>query len=389
VGRLYPAGEICPYEPIWRPYSMLGLERILAVLLLTPCLVFVTACGEESNAEHGMAEDAWLDYAVDSDWLPDAWVFGPALGIHVDTRDHVWVSFRERGGHLAARSDDAVPEVECCLPSPLLLELDPEGRLAGSWMGRFDVPDWPAMAHGIYVDHQGHVWVTARDQHQVLKFSRDGQHLLTLGVFEETGGSDDVTRLGRPSNVWVDPGTNELYLADGYGNRRVIVYDADTGAYLRHWGAYGEAPDDEYRYDPDAAEGAPSRQFSTAHGIIGSHDGLIYLADRGNQRIQVFQQDGRFVMERIVAPGMDLVFSPDPEQTLLYLADGDNHKIIVLRRSDLEVLGEFGTSGPEQVRRPHGIAIDSRGNLYTAEQADQTDGRRVQKFHLEGTTAAP
>jgi len=350
--------------------------------------VILSACGSDAPSEGGQPGAQVVAgipaYEVDPTWLPESWVLPPALGIHVDDRDHVWISFRERGGHLDERADQSIPDVPCCLPSPLLLELDPSGQVASSWRGRFDVPDWPAMAHGIYVDYKGNVWVSARDQHQVLKFTRDGQHLLTLGEFERTGGSNDLALLGRPSNVWVDEEREEVYVADGYGNRRIIVFDSETGVYLRHWGAYGEAADDTYRYDREAAGGAPSRQFATAHGIIGSRDGLIYLADRGNQRIQVFHKDGSFVMERVVAPGMDIVFSPDPQQTFLYLADGDNHKIFVLRRSDLEVLGDFGDSGPGQVRRPHGIGIDSHGNLYTGEQADQTDGRRAQRFRLVG-----
>jgi len=345
------------------------------------------ACSPGGDA--GQAEKASLGlplFEAETDWVSPDWVLGPALGIHVDGRDHVWISFRERGGHLDARENYQMPAVECCLPPPLLMEFDPQGNVVQSWRDRTDVPEWPAMAHGIYVDHADYVWVIARDQHQVFKFTRDGRHLLTLGQFESTGGSADLTRLGRPSNVWVDPATNELYLADGYGNRRIIVFDAQTGEYRRHWGAYGEAPDDAYRYDREAAGDTPSRQFATAHGIIGSKDGLIYLADRGNQRIQVFDQSGRFIMERVVAPGMDLVFSPDPEQTYVYLADGDNHKVFILRRADLEVLGEFGGFGeePHQMQRPHSIGIDSKGNLYTAEQADQTDGRRMRKFAFRG-----
>lgn len=366
---------------------MVFVGRKVGVLVASSLCALLGACGPEAPPESsGGAASADLAavpaYEVDAGWLPEEWVLPPALGVHVDERDHVWLSFRERGGHLDAREDQSYPDVPCCLPPPLLLELDPEGRVVSSWRERFDVPDWPAMAHSVYIDFRGNVWVIARDQHQVLKFSRDGRHLLTLGEFERTGGSQDVTLLGRPANVWVDEEREEVYVADGYGNRRIIVFDSETGAYQRHWGAYGQAPDDEYRYDREAAAGEPSRQFATAHGIIGSRDGLIYLADRGNQRIQVFRKDGSFVMERVVAPGMDMVFSPDPAQTFLYLADGDNHKIITMRRSDLEVLGEFGPSDPGQVRRPHGIGIDSRGNLYTAEQADQTDGRRAQRFRL-------
>ncbi len=323
-------------------------------------------------------------FQVDEGWLPEDWLLGPGLGVTVDSRDHVWVSFRERGGHLAQREAEDIPDVDCGLPAPLALELSPEGEVVQMWRDRTEIPDWPEMLHGIYADHNDYLWFIDRDQHQIIKLTLEGEHVFTIGRAGETGGSDDTELLGRPSNVWVAPDTDELFVADGYGNRRIVVFDAETGEYLRHWGAYGEPPDDDYQYDPEAEGGEPPRQFSTAHGIIGSHDGLIYLADRGNDRIQVFQRDGTFVTETIVAPGMDFGLSTDPDQTYLYLADGNNHIIYILRRSDLEVVGEFGGFGeePDQVQRPHGISVDSQGNLYTAEQADQTDGRRVQRFLL-------
>ena len=195
---------------------------------------------------------------------------------------------------------------------------------------------------------------------------------------------------GAPAGIWVDPEDNEVFIADGYRNRRVVVFDGETGDYLRHWGAYGEPPDDEYQYDyanldPDRS---PPRQFSTVHGLAGSSDGLIYVADRRGNRIQVFDQNGAFQTERIVAPGtlasgsaFVVAFSPDPEQRRLYLADGTNHKVWILRRSDLEIVGEFGRGGRQlgQFLRPHGMSVDSRGNIYVGEAST---GRRVQRFTL-------
>ncbi len=361
-----------------RPFPLPGLPFVVPALL-----VALPACGGDGDASpppSGAAPHPPA-FQVDADWLPPDWVLGPALGMSADDRDHIWVTFRERGGHLAGREDQSVPDVACCLPAPLVMELDPQGRVVQAWRDRDDVPHWPEMAHGIHVDPNRFVWVIDRDQHQILKFTPEGEHLLTLGRPGETGGSGDVTRLGRPSNVWVHPETNELFVADGYGNRRVIVFDAATGAYLRHWGAYGAPPDDEGpRGEPDAA--GPLGQYAVVHGIVGSRDGKIYVADRGGQRIQVFETDGTFLQEQVVAPGMDLDFSPDPEQTWLYLADGDNHRIWVLRRATLEVMGSFGAPGDPAggVARPHSIAVDSRGRLHTAEQADQTDGRRLQRF---------
>ena len=203
-------------------------------------------------------------------------------------------------------------------------------------------------------------------------------------------GSNDESLLGGPAGIWVDPSTNEVFIADGYRNRRVIVFDGETGAYLRHWGAYGDRPDDAYEYGDRDPAGPPPRQFSTVHGLMGSNDGLIYVADRRGNRIQVFRQSGEFVTEKIIAPetrasGSAFVvgLSPDAEQEWLYLADGTNHKVWILRRSDLEVVGDFGRGGRQvgQFLRPHGMSVDSRGNIYVGEAST---GRRVQKFTVSG-----
>ncbi len=209
---------------------------------------------------------------------------------------------------------------------------------------------------------------------------------MTLGEYDVNAGSNDPNLLGGPAGIWVDPETNEVYIADGYRNRRVIVYEGETGEYLRHWGAYGEIPDDAYDFGDRDPAGPPPREFSTVHGLTGSSDGLIYVADRRANRIQVFQHDGTFVQEKIIAPetrasgsAFVVVLSPDPAQQWLYLADGTNHKVWILRRADMEVVGEFGRGGRQvgQFLRPHGMSIDSQGNLYVGEAST---GRRVQKF---------
>jgi DNA-binding beta-propeller fold protein YncE len=235
---------------------------------------------------------------------------------------------------------------------------------------------------------------------------------MTIGRFDETGGSNDPALMGRPSEIWVDPVDNEVFIADGYGNRRVIVFDAETGAYLRHWGAYGEQPDDDYQPDPASAE--PSRQLRTPHGIAGSKDGLIYVADRSNNRIQAFRQDGEFVMENVLRPrcapdgepevpgcgqsaAFSVGFSVDDDQTYLYVADGGSHVIVILRRSDLEKVGEFAGpgTGVGELGRPHNLTVDPQGNIFVAEAAgpwiqvaegDSVQaGFRAQKFTLAGS----
>ncbi len=305
---------------------------------------------------------------VDTAWPPslgDTLVLGEITGIAVDQRDHVWILI----------PPDALTEEEAAREPPVrrlppVVELDSEGRLVQGWEEVGGGYEWPRTPHGIFVDHRDRVWVGFRDTHLVLKYDRRGELLLTLGRHGETRGSNDSDHLGGPADIWVDPETDEVFVADGYGNRRIVVYDAEFGNYLRHWGAYGERPDDE------AAESDPRSQFSTAHGIVGSRDGLIYVADRGNNRIQVFQRSGTFVQERFVAQetegsgsAFDLALSPDPDQRFVYLVDGSNDAIWVLRRDDLSILGRFGETGPAPgaFRRPHNMDVDGEGHLYLGE----------------------
>ena len=220
----------------------------------------------------------------------------------------------------------------------------------------------------------------------MLKFSPEGELLLQIGEWGVTGGSDDTAHLGQPADIAVDGTANEVYIADGYGNRRIIVFDATTGEYKRHWGAYGEPPDDGElpAFDPEAE---PIHSFrSPMHAVRLSNDGLVYAADRVNNRIQVFQKDGTFVQEGFVAKGTlamgtvwDIELSRDPDQTYVYVPDGTNQKVWILRRDDLKVMGSFGRGGRQagQFGWVHNAAMDSAGNIYTSEVET---GKRVQKF---------
>lgn len=354
-----------------------------------------SASGMEAPEAPGMAEEAAGTatqvprFEPDPHWpepLPDGWILGPITGIHVDARDHVWVTHAPgmlSAGALGAAQDP--PIAECCVPAPRVVELDPDGRLVSTWDNKSDAYAWPDVPHGLFVDHTGHVWVGSRPHHQLLKFTAAGELVLAIGEEGVSGGSNDPDRLGMPAGIWVDPETNEAFVADGYRNRRVIVYDAASGAYLRHWGAYGDAPDDDAPNRPDDPELPPSRQFSTVHGLTGSRDGLLYVADRRNNRIQVFRQTGEFVDEVFARRGtlasgsaFDVALSPDPEQRFLYLADGTNHTIRIYDRATLEPLGTVGSGGTQLGRflRPHVMDVDSRGNLYIGE----ADNARVQRF---------
>lgn len=354
------------------------------------------ACASESRAPGAApgSSDEPPVFRVDASWpqeLPNNWILGPITSVFVDARDHVWIThLPETLTPEEAAAVQDPPIGECCVPAPVVIELDPAGAVVQAWgdPATQDVSVLPRNAHGLFVDHNEHVWIGTYRHHRVMKFTRSGEHLATLGEYDETGGSDDAVLLGGPAGVWVDPETNEVFVADGYRNRRVVVFDGETGEYLRHWGAYGEPPDDEAEYDYAArtAESPPPPQFSTVHGLVGSADGLIYVADRRGNRIQVFRQDGAFVTEKTVAPltrasgsAFVVALSPDEEQRWLYLADGTNHKVWVLRRSELEIVGAFGRGGRQagQFIRPHGMDVDSQGNIYVGEAST---GRRVQKF---------
>ena len=343
----------------------------------------------EAHMQAARAPDA---YEVDPFWpkpLPHNWIIGQVAGVAVDSRDHVWIVHRP--STLTPREAGAVqdpPLSECCVPAPSVIEFDQDGNVVQAWGGLDYDGQWPQTEHGLFIDHQDNVWLASsnRNDQVVLKFSRDGQLLLTIGEWGVTGGSDDTAHLGQPTDVTVDPATNEVYISDGYGNRRIIVFDATTGEYKRHWGAYGEPPDDTPlpAYDPAAP---PDRSFrSPMHAVRISNDGLVYTADRVNNRIQVFQKDGTFVKEAFVAKQTlamgsvwDLELSRDPAQTYLYVPDGTNQKVWVLRRDDLEVVGSFGRGGrfAGGLGWVHNIAMDGKGNLYTTEVDIY---KRVQRF---------
>jgi len=343
-----------------------------------------TGCAQSPTREGGAG-----GYAVDAAWpkpLPNNWTIGQVAGIAVDARDHVWLIHRpktlideEKGAALSP------PRAKCCVPAPAVIEFDAEGNLLRAWGGPGAGYEWFENEHGIYVDGQGNVWVGGNDpkDHQLLKFTPDGKFLMQIGRAGQTGGSNSTTLLGRPAHMEIDAAANELYIADGYGNKRVIVLDAASGAYKRHWGAYGKAPSDEKLplYNPQ------SPQFANpVHCVRLSNDGLVYVCDRANNRVQVFRKDGTFVRqftfeEKSLGSGssFDLVFSNDAQQKYFYLADGTNDQVLTVERESGRVVNSFGRPGryAGQFLVLHNIGIDSKGNLYTSEVGS---GKRAQKF---------
>jgi DNA-binding beta-propeller fold protein YncE len=337
-------------------------------------------------------------FEVDPLWpkpLPNHWLLGSTIGVWVDEQDHVWIIHRA-GATLNANERALEMNVgECCRAAPPVLEFDPDGNLVRSWGGPGPGYEWPQSNHGIHVDYKGNVWIGGNGEKdaQVLKFTKDGRFLMQVGHFGRNGGSNDPDNFGRAAKIWVDPKTNEAYIADGYLNRRVAVIDADTGKMKRYWGAYGNRPDDTDlgKYDPKAP---PAKQFrNPVHCVERSNDGLIYVCDRANDRVQVFHPDGTFVKEAFFArdtlgsgSAWDIAFSKDAQQRYIFLADGTNEKVRIVLRESLEELTNFGDGGrqPGQFFGVHSIATDSKGNLYTTETYE---GKRLQKFVYKGIGA--
>lgn len=354
-------------------------------------------------------------FQVDPFWpkpLPQHWLFGSITGVAVDRSDNVWAVHRGAPS-LNARTEIGLaadpPTAEaCCLPAPPVLRFDPAGNVVGHWKGPGEGYDWPQSPGGITVDANGNVWIAASgpadplpgargrgaagsatapktsDAH-VLKFAADGRFLLQIGKPGQTGDSNSTTGLHRPTAVEVDAAAREVYVADGVVNRRVVVFDAETGAYKRHWGAYGAKPDDADigPYEPSAP---PAKQFRVPSCVKLSMDGLVYVCDRRNDRIQVFRKDGTFVREAVVAKETRgegsvwaLAFSSDPQQRFVFVADGSNQKVWVLRRDTLEIVSSFGGGGrwPGHFYGVGSIAVDSAGHVYTGETYE---GKRLQKF---------
>jgi DNA-binding beta-propeller fold protein YncE len=261
----------------------------------------------------------------------------------------------------------------------------------------------PIAEHGVWVDQANNVWVTGNG-HVALKFTSAGKFLLQIGQLWKTNGSNDHTLLGNSTGLTVDPQANEVFVADGYVNRRVVVFDAQTGEYKRHWGAYGKTPDDGRAeklinsFDPN---GPPPQQFNPTHCVRISRDGFVYVCDRGHNRFQVFQKNGAFVKEVFVdketpashefdhkagkyltrtGPGnfvgsvSSAAFSADPQQQYLYIGGSTSYpRIYIFRRADLQLLGSFETRGN------HEIAVDTRGNIYSVDGYSRSPQRYLLK----------
>jgi len=398
-----------------RPQTHAAQSFSFALLILVTGLV-VTGVASTPSAQRGAPPGRVPTFKVDPAWpkpLPNHWILGAVAGVAVDARDHVWLTHRP--STLQPNETRSIWRA-----APPVLEFDVDGTLVSSWGGPGTGYEWPQLEHGIYIDDKDNVWLGAggdKDAH-ILKFTRQGRFLMQIGHQGKGQGSNDTENLGAPANITIDSAANEIYVADGYVNHRVIVFDATTGAYKRHWGAYGNRPDDGWftrqgeklpgpfngavqnevrpsQYDPN---GPPAPQFRIVHAVRISKDGLVYVCDRTNDRLQVFRKDGTFIREKVIAKETfgsgsvwDVVFSTDPQQQFIYINDGTNQFIYVLDRQTLEVVSTFGGHGhmAGQFYGAHVMAGNSKGDLFVGETYE---GKRIQKFTYTGLgtrSAAP
>ena len=394
---------------------VLGSRRTVLLLIATLAAGFIIV-GRKAKVSAAAVQAPM--FQVDALWprpLPNHWILGSAIGVSVDSQDHIWIVHRQGSlEKMETYAQQTPPGSDCCVAAPPVLEFDEDGNLIGHWGGPGAGYDWPLSMHGITVDYKGNVWIGGNGRGapsgapppppteegqvpigpyhdcMILKFTQDGKFLMQIGKPWASKGSNDVENLRGPAKMWVDPKTNELYVADGYGNKRIIVFDADTGQYKRHWGAYGHWPDDTDP-GPYTPGKALDQQFrSPFHCAVLSNDDLLYACDRVNDRIQIFKPDGTYLREKIYYPNTlgdgsiwDIAFSKDPEQKYIYASDGTNEKIHILDRGTMEVLTSFGDGGrqPGEFYAVHSIATDSKGNIFTTETYR---GQRVQKFVYKG-----
>ena len=337
-------------------------------------------------------------FQADPQWptLPNNWVLGEVTSVSVDSHDHVWVLHRPR----------SIPAEKRAQAAPPVLEFDTAGKLLNSWGGDGAGYEWPEREHGIFVDAKDFVWISGNGgwprpsapgsgDDMILKFTTSGKLVLQIGHRGQSTGNADTANVHQPADVFVHAPTHELYVADGYGDQRVVVFDAENGAFKRMWGAYGMTPPAAMAPNPPVPDAnqvaaADAPQFGLVHAVKVSHDGIVYVADRTHNRIQTFTTAGRFLKQvRIAAAGnvtpvpAGFAFSPDKKQQFLYVVDSGPMQVAIFDRVNLTQIGTVGSRGPQpgQMDIVHHMAADSKGNLYVAEIVTN---RRAQKFVIQG-----
>ena len=351
-----------------------------------PYRYFVTEAGHASKDQ---AEPIPL-FQVDPAWpkVPSKWKLGDASSIGVDAQDRIWVLHRPR----------TLPADQASMAAPPVLVFDTAGNFIQAWGGSGNGYEWPQRDHGIYIDPKGFVWIGGNNcparnlpglspiaDDQLLKFTQDGKFVMQIGHAGKSEGNADTANLQQPADEFVYPKTNELFVADGYGNHRVAVFDADTGKFKRMWGAFGNQPVDSFMCPPPSFSSVPDgpgpQQFSIVHSVRVSGDGLVYVADREDRRVQVFTIEGNYITQIVKgdAPfARDLAFSPDSQQKFLYVGGGS--EIVVLNRKSLQIVETIKGGGV--LGGGHLMATDSKGNIYTAQTS-----RGLQKLTFTGMSS--
>jgi len=397
--------------PLSQPLCRQSLSAFMTVALVVPALWFTTSTSAQ--------EDKAPRYEVDPAWpkpLPNNWLMGQVGGLAVDKHDHIWINQRPRSltddekGAIPNPPTRTEPRSVCCKPAPSVMEFDAGGNLLQAWGGPED-PDkckapgcvWPETEHGIFVDDDDHVWLSGNgsNDRMLLEFNRDGKFLLMIGgSFAGGPDSNSKTSVGKAAGIFVDRGRKEIYVADGYLNSRVVKFNSQTGTLLKAWGAYGHPPVDPPPGPPAANPTAvysqqppneDSRTFNRpVHCVVLSHDGLVYVCDRSNNRIQVFNREGEFQRQFVFDPatrGMgsvwSLALSSDKDQRYLICADGENNLLRIVDRKSGTTVSTLGRNGRDagQFHWVHQVAVDSKGNIYTGEV---DTGKRIQRFVVVG-----
>jgi len=313
-------------------------------------------------------------FEVDRTWpkVPAQWKLGDASSFAIDAKDNVWLLHRPR---------TLKPE-QAKMAAPPVIVFDTAGNYIKAWGGAGNGFEWPEREHGIYIDYKGFVWLGGNScptnglpglkpvaDDQLLKFTQDGKLVLQIGHSNQSKGNADTRNLHRPADEWVYPQTNELFVADGYGNHRIAVFDADSGAFKRMWGAFANKPMDDDNCQivtPKSFSDPGPQQFSIVHAIRVAKDGTVYVADREYRRVQMFTKEGKFLKQlvRTDTPfARDLALSPDPDQQFLYV--GGDKGIFIVDRKTLGIVGNI--QPPGIIGAGHEIAVDSKGNLYIAQ----------------------
>ncbi|HEX2932436.1 MAG TPA: hypothetical protein VHV54_22095, partial [Candidatus Binatia bacterium] len=326
-------------------------------------------------------------FEIDSSWpkVPEKWKLGDVSSIAIDAQGNAWVLHRPR----TLKPDQAA------MAAPPIIVFDPAGSFIKAWGGAGSGYEWVEREHGIHIDYKGFVWLGGNHcpglklpglkpvaDDQLLKFTQDGKFVMQIGASNQSKGNADTKNVHRAADVWVHPQANEVFVADGYGNHRVIVFDADSGAFKRMWGAFANTPVDDDHCEnvpkPNFADPAGPQNFSIVHAIRVAGDGTVYVADRENRRVQMFTHDGKFLKQVVKTDtpfARNLALSPDAAQHFLYVGNGKD--ISIVDRKTLEIVGSI--QGPGMLGGGHQIATDAKGNIYVA-----ATGNGMQKLTFKG-----